>query len=83
MSGHGITMPSMDRDPNVIAARLVRKATGQDTKLPEDDDRHEHAVESGRKAGKVGGKARAKRMTAEERSESARRAAQARWSKDS
>jgi hypothetical protein len=61
----------MDRDANVIAARLVRKATGQDTKLLEDDDRHERAVESGRQAGKVGGKARAKRMTAEKRSESA------------
>jgi len=58
-------MREMDRDPNVIAARLVRKATGQDTTLPEDAERHEHAVESGRRGGKVGGKARAKRMTAE------------------
>jgi hypothetical protein len=38
------------------------------------------AVELGRLGGKKGGKARAARMTAEERSEAARRAAAARWS---
>jgi hypothetical protein len=71
----------VDRDPNIIAARVVRKATGQDTTLPEDADRHDRAVETGQRGGKAGGKSRAKRMTAEERSEAARRAANARWSK--
>jgi hypothetical protein len=40
-----------------------------------------YAVELGRKGGKVGGKARAANMTPEERSESARNAVLARWSK--
>jgi hypothetical protein len=39
------------------------------------------AVALGRKGGKVGGKARAANMTPEQRSESARNAVMARWSK--
>jgi hypothetical protein len=39
------------------------------------------AVELGRRGGKKGGKARAAKMTSEERSESARKAARARWDK--
>jgi len=39
------------------------------------------AVALGRKGGKKGGPARAKKMTAEERSESARKAVTARWQK--
>ncbi|MBS1911716.1 MAG: histone H1 [Bacteroidetes bacterium] len=40
------------------------------------------AVELGRKGGLVGGKRRLETMTPEQRSEVARKAAQARWSKD-
>ncbi len=40
-----------------------------------------HAVALGRKGGKKGGPARASKMTPEERQESARKAAQARWKK--
>lgn len=40
-----------------------------------------NAVALGRKGGLVGGKARAKKLTPQERSESARKAAQARWAK--
>ena len=39
------------------------------------------AVALGRKGGLTGGKARAAKLTAEQRSESARKAAKARWSK--
>ncbi|SPP64728.1 hypothetical protein [Nitrospira lenta] len=39
------------------------------------------AVALGRKGGKKGGPARAAKLTAEERSESARKAVQARWKK--
>jgi len=39
------------------------------------------AIEFLRKAGKKGGQARAKKMTAEQRKKSARDAAQARWAK--
>jgi hypothetical protein len=38
-------------------------------------------VELGKRGGKVGGPARAKKLTPEQRSESARKAANARWSK--
>jgi hypothetical protein len=44
------------------------------------DVKNPAAVALGRLGGKKGGKARAARMTAEERSEAARRAAIARWS---
>ena len=69
-------------DPNRVAARVVRLATGQDTTLPEDEPRHAKAVESGREGGIKGGRARADTLTAKQRSESARKAARARWSKD-
>lgn len=39
------------------------------------------AVNLGRRGGLKGGKARAEKMTKEERSESARKAAEARWAK--
>jgi hypothetical protein len=41
----------------------------------------EYFVKMGRKGGKLGGKARAARLTDEERSESARKAVLARWAK--
>ena len=68
-----------DRDPNRVAARVVRLATGQDPTLPEDDERHAQHVESGGAGGRKGGPARAAMLTAEERSASASRAAKARW----
>ena len=44
-------------------------------------DLSETAKQLGRRGGLKGGPARAKKMTAEERSESARKASQARWAK--
>jgi hypothetical protein len=41
----------------------------------------EFFVKMGRRGGKLGGSVRAANMTAEERSESARKAVQARWAK--
>ena len=78
----GSASSGADRDPNRVAARLVRQLTGQDTTLPEDAPRHAKAVETGRAGGIKGGAARAENMTTEQRSASARKAAQARWSKD-
>jgi hypothetical protein len=63
-------------DLNRLAARIVKESTDPDTR---DDGKDTAAVERGRKGGVKGGKARAERMTAEERSEAARRAARARW----
>jgi hypothetical protein len=71
---------SKPRDLNSMAAAIVAQSTD-----PEDqgDDPYEGknpaAVELGRLGGKKGGKARAAKLTAEERSDIAKKAAQARW----
>jgi hypothetical protein len=68
------------RDPNQLGKLIVDLATGEAEEAPESDDgRDPAAVALGRKGGLKGGKARAAKMTPEERSESARKAAQARW----
>jgi len=61
------------QDVNVLAASIVEEATkaGKDPL----------AVALGRRGGLKGGKARAAKMTPEQRSEAARKAAQARWRK--
>lgn len=61
-------------DLNRLAAAIVGDATDETPREPE--SRHAAA---GRLGGRKGGKARASRMTAEERSEAARKAAKARW----
>ena len=79
------------RDLNQRAASTVARATRQEPEpeeqtvpLPEfsKEERHQAAVALGRRGGLKGGKARAKKLTPEERSESARKAAQARWRKE-
>jgi len=76
-----------DYDFAVTAYRVVQEATGQaqpKTKevTPESSvDRHAAAVALGRLGGLKGGKARANKMTAEQRRESARKAAKARWNR--
>lgn len=70
------------RDPNQLGKLIVDLATGEADETPPEDARDPAAVELGRKGGLKGGKARAAKMTPEERSEASRRAAQARWSKD-
>jgi hypothetical protein len=47
-----------------------------------DDGKDPAAVAPGRRGGLKGGKARAAKLTAEQRSEVARKAAMARWSRD-
>jgi hypothetical protein len=70
------------RDPNQLGKLIVDLATGvADEPDTPDDGKNPAAVELGRKGGLKGGKARAEKMTAEERSEAARKAAAARWSK--
>ena len=72
-------------DPNVRAFRVVEAATEQEPETqPEADQprkKNPHAVRLGQLGGKKGGKRRLETMTAEQRSEAARRAAQARWKK--
>ena len=59
-------------DANQIAKRIVEQATSEPQKNPA-------AVELGRRGGLKGGKARAAKLSKEERSEIARKAARARW----
>ncbi len=69
----------MPRDPNQLAKAVVDFATGQREPDPPRPEKDPAAVSLGRRGGLKGGKARAANMTPEERSDSARKAAQARW----
>lgn len=68
-------------DVNELAKALVAEATGDAERFVPDAGKDPAAVALGRKGGLKGGKARAASMTPEERSESAKRAATARWSR--
>lgn len=76
-------MPERSRkrptDPNELARQVVDEATGEAPPFDPDEGKDPAAVALGRKGGLKGGKARASKMTAEERSEASRKAAQARW----
>jgi hypothetical protein len=78
-------MPERSRkrptDINELAKQLVGEATGEIEPIDPDAGKDPAAVALGRKGGLKGGKARAATMTPEQRSEAARRAAQARWQK--
>jgi hypothetical protein len=67
------------RDPNQLGKMVVDLATGQIEDVQVDAGKDPAAVALGRRGGLKGGKARAAKLTAEERSEAARRAARARW----
>lgn len=71
------------RDLNLLAKSILDEATQEDTAASEEeqDTRNPNAVALGRLGGLKGGKARAKKLTPEERAEIARIAAQARWKK--
>ena len=69
----------MPRDPNQRAKAVVDFATGQREPDPEPKAKNPAAVELGRMGGLVGGKARAASLTPEQRTDSARKAALARW----
>ena len=71
----------MPRDPNQLAKAVVDLATGQRSPEPV-REKDPAAIARGRMGGVIGGKARAAKLTAEQRSESARRAAKARWAKE-
>jgi hypothetical protein len=69
------------RDPNQLGKLIVDLATGEAEEPNPDEGKDPAAVALGRKGGLKGGKARAVKMTAEQRRESARKAAEARWRK--
>ena len=71
------------RDANQLAKAIVDEATGDavEEEAPADEGKNPSAVALGRLGGKKGGKARAAKLTKEQRSEIARKAARARWTK--
>ena len=71
--------PKRPRDTNQLAKLIADIATGEVTETKTDDGKDPAAVALGRKGGLKGGTARAKKLTAEERSEIAKKAAKARW----
>jgi hypothetical protein len=75
---------SKPRDTNSMAAAIVRQSTDPDD---QGDDPYEgkdrEAVARGRVGGQRGGKARADKLTPEQRSEIAKKAAAARWEAES
>lgn len=75
-----------DHDFSVNAFRVVQEATTDAEDTPDTGEKpldatrkNPNAVALGRLGGKKGGKARAAKLTPEQRSEIARKAAQARW----
>jgi hypothetical protein len=76
-------MPDRSRkrpgDVNEIAKQLTDEISGDAPPFDPDAGKDPAAVALGRKGGLKGGKARAEKMTPEQRSEAARKAAFARW----
>ena len=73
-------------DPNEIAARILREATGEAPKTPvpapePEKAKNQAAVELGRLGGLKGGKARADSLSPAKRKAIARKAARTRWDK--
>lgn len=74
-----------EHDFAVTAFRVVQEATGQVESEPEPNKKPKEfdAKALGHKGGLKGGKARAEKLTPEQRKEIAKKAAQARWAKES
>jgi hypothetical protein len=70
----------MPRDANQRAKATLDLLTGERQPDPE-PVKNPAAVESGRRGGQIGGAARAAKLTPEQRSASAQKAAEARWRK--
>lgn len=68
-------------DPNQRAKAIVDLATGQQDAVDPHEGKNPAAVALGRRGGAKGGKARAEKLTPEQRSQIARQAAQIRWAR--
>lgn len=74
--------PKRPKDANQLAKSVVDLLTGGMSEEPsKEDGKNPHAVALGRQGGLKGGKARAEKLTKEQRSEIARKAAAKRWEK--
>ncbi len=67
-------------DLNQLAASIVEAATSE-TPVPQEPQKNPAAVALGKLGGLKGGKARAEKLSAEKRSEIAKKAAEMRWKK--
>jgi len=67
--------PSKRKDINEIASSIL-----EDIVSASEDGKYPHAVILGRRGGLKGSKARAEKLTSEQRKEITRKATQARWS---
>jgi len=79
-----IKSKGMKLDFTATAASIVSQSIGEDLftgeALPDPNEgKDPKAVERGRKGGEIGGKARAKKLTAKKRSQIAKKAAKSRW----
>ncbi len=66
-------------DLNALAASIVADSVDEDKDEPADDGKDPAAVALGRRGGLKGGRARADKLTAEQRRQIAQKAAAARW----
>lgn len=86
MRYHTLNMPKKPKNPtdlNQRAKSIVDLATEENAyQESEDSGKNAAAVALGRLGGKKGGKARAKKLTPEQRKEIAQKAAKSRWGKD-
>jgi hypothetical protein len=74
--------PRRPRDPFQLAREVIQEVIGEAPVRPDPDaGKNPAAVALGKLGGAKGGRARAARLTPEERRESARKAARARWGK--
>jgi len=80
-----MSSPKPPRDPNQLAKYIVDASTGNAEKIepPQEREKNPAAVALGKLGASKGGKARAEKLSEEERKEIARRAAEARWKKTS
>jgi hypothetical protein len=75
--------PSLRKDENETAYALVQAMIGEGPRPepPSEREKNPEAVKRGRTGGKKGGKARKERLDPAARSEIAKKAARARWSR--
>ena len=66
-------------DLNQLAKRVVDEAVGDAPIEPTPAEKNQAAVDKGRLGGLKGGKARSEKLTDEQRSEIAKKAAESRW----
>jgi len=74
-----MTKKTNQKDFTQIAHAVFQKAIGEAPTEPKPTAKQKAAIESGKRGGLKGGAARAKKLTAEQRSEIAKKAAKARW----